>query len=94
MWISSQDGINRYNGKEIFRFNHPRFYENGKPFKHVIGLTEDSNGDIWIGIHQGLYKYQQVKNTFKNFDVFQSSEEPKKSPNHFASVRNEIWVSD
>lgn len=31
MWIGSQDGINRYNGKYFFHFEFSQYYENCKP---------------------------------------------------------------
>ncbi|HEX5155420.1 MAG TPA: two-component regulator propeller domain-containing protein [Parafilimonas sp.] len=92
MWISSQDGINRYDGKEFFHFNDARFYENCEPVKYIYGITEDKNGDIWIGSVQGLYRYSQSSNTFKKFDIF--SNEKEKTAVVFAAVNDEIWLFD
>lgn len=94
MWISSQDGINRYNGKDFLHFSDPRFYDNCKPFKQVYGIVEDLNGDIWVGTKQGLYKYQQSRYKFRKYDVFINEISNDRIALPFAVKGNEVWFSD
>jgi len=94
MWLSSQDGINRYNGKDFFHFGSAYFFENCEPVKNIFGIVEDAKADIWMGSIQGLYRYQRDRNTFKKYDLFENKNGSDKICVPFASVGREIWVSD
>jgi len=62
MWLGTQDGINRFDGKNI------EVYLSGASGKstNVQGIAEDTSGNLWIGSHQGLYQYIRKKNLFVN----------------------------
>ncbi|MEO1653181.1 MAG: two-component regulator propeller domain-containing protein, partial [Bacteroidota bacterium] len=53
IWISTQYGVNRYDGKEFKLYHH----EPGNP--HSLGANwvyftyEDSKGNLWMGTHAG-----------------------------------------
>jgi signal transduction histidine kinase/ligand-binding sensor domain-containing protein len=94
MWISSQDGINRYNGNEFFHFNDPKYYKNCPPFKQAFGLVADVYGDIWMGSARGLYRYSQRKNLFEKFEVFDRKTKLNNMVLAFAAIGSEIWVTD
>jgi signal transduction histidine kinase/ligand-binding sensor domain-containing protein len=94
MWISSQDGINRYNGNEFFHFNDPKYYKKCTPFKQAFGLVADVFGDLWMGSAKGLYRYSQSKNVFENFEVFSRNKESNNVVLAFAAIGSEIWVTD
>jgi ligand-binding sensor domain-containing protein len=89
MWLSSQDGINRYNGIESFHFTDSFFYENCKPLKQIFGIVEDVNVDIWMGFRQVLYKYQQERNKFKKIDMMPNNQVSGKIVMPFAVFGNE-----
>lgn len=94
MWLSSIDGINRYNGKEFFHFKAPRYYEDCKPVTQVWGLVEDANTDVWMGSMQGLYRYQRGRNTFVKYDIFTPLQGTGVVNMPFAIVGTEVWVTD
>jgi ligand-binding sensor domain-containing protein len=60
LWLGSQDGINRFDGKKIEVFLSGASGES----TNVQGIAEDSEGNIWIGSHKGVYKYLRSKNKF------------------------------
>lgn len=66
LWLSTADGINRYNGYEMYH------YKNNSNEKHSIyGITrfrflEDKNRDIWISHDRGVSVYNRIKDNFDN----------------------------
>ncbi len=77
LWIGTDKGVCRYNGKEFSYFNK----DNGLTSNFVFCITEDMKGNIWFGTFEGgLCKYDGTKITpylladkqeFKNiFQVF------------------------
>ncbi|TDE17523.1 ligand-binding sensor domain-containing protein [Dyadobacter psychrotolerans] len=60
MWLGSQDGINRFDGKNI------EVYLSGASGQstNVQGIAEDTAGNLWVGSHKGLYQYIRKKNAF------------------------------
>ena len=43
--------------------------ENGLPHEKVVGILEDSKGNLWISTGKGLSKFNSETKTFKNFGV-------------------------
>ncbi|MCE7039467.1 two-component regulator propeller domain-containing protein [Dyadobacter sp. CY312] len=60
LWLGSQDGINRFDGKKIEVFLSGASGES----TNVQGIAEDSQGNVWIGSHKGVYKYIRAQNRF------------------------------
>lgn len=59
LWISTEDGLNRYDGHRFKQFKHDPQNENSL-FQDVVGQTYvDKNGNVWISYPSGdfsLYK--------------------------------------
>jgi ligand-binding sensor domain-containing protein len=60
LWLGSQDGVNRFDGKEVEVFLSGASGES----TNVQGIAEDSTGNIYIGSHKGVYKYKRSTNRF------------------------------
>ncbi|MFA6582457.1 MAG: two-component regulator propeller domain-containing protein, partial [Paludibacter sp.] len=54
MWISTSNGLDRYDGYEFIHFNS-RNMENHLQNDNVHCVEEDKNGNLWIGTENGLY---------------------------------------
>ncbi len=91
IWLSSQDGIIRYDGKSFFHFSDSFYYEDGNAPKQIYGLVEDAAGDIWMGSRKSLYRYSQYKNVFQKIDVPAEIKPNTKTLIAFASVGEEVW---
>lgn len=54
MWIGTEDGLNRYDGKTIKIYNCNNKNENSLSSTYITDLAEDFLGNIWIGTDNGL----------------------------------------
>ncbi|MDP2237065.1 MAG: two-component regulator propeller domain-containing protein [Bacteroidales bacterium] len=68
MWFGTNDGLNRYDGKNmiIYRRNHAD--KNSLPNNNILSLGQDYKNRIWIGtMGSGLFYLDPVRNTFHSF---------------------------
>jgi len=67
MWFGTEDGLNRYDGRNfiIFRSNpeNPNTISN----KWIEQIFEDSYGNLWLGSRGGLTQFNPVRETFTRF---------------------------
>lgn len=54
MWIGTIDGLNRYDGYSIKKYNIDSSNSNSLSNNTINSLAEDSMGRIWIGTYDGL----------------------------------------
>lgn len=54
MWIGTEDGLNRYDGKIIKVYNCNNKSKNSLSSTYITDLIEDIHGNIWIGTDDGL----------------------------------------
>jgi hypothetical protein len=67
MWISSQGGLNRFDGHVVKRYVHDEFDRETISKGEIRGLAESPNGDIWMGTEVGLSRYHRKNNQFQNY---------------------------
>lgn len=67
VWISSDKGLNRYDGNSIytFRYNPEDSYSLASNSCNVI--FEDSQDRLWINTDEGISLYDRKKQTFTNY---------------------------
>lgn len=70
MWFGTQNGLNKYNGKDFIVYNK-QFEEDGLN-KFILCLHEDEDKDsssfLWIGTNStGLIRFDKYKEEFKSF---------------------------
>ena len=72
IWVGTQNGLNRLvetpKGVIFERYQHEKHDPNSLGNNVIVCLSEDLLGRIWIGTQlNGLYIYDQTKQTFTNF---------------------------
>ncbi|MDF1698526.1 MAG: two-component regulator propeller domain-containing protein [Saprospiraceae bacterium] len=69
IWISTQDGLTKYNGSQFIQYNYNRKDRNSIPHNYVWTTFEDSRKNIWVGLFGGgLCLFDKVTNKFYQHD--------------------------
>ncbi|MFH2053693.1 MAG: two-component regulator propeller domain-containing protein [bacterium] len=65
IWLGTQDGVNRYDGRQIISFKADPENPSSISDPNVWCLTEDPNGDLWIGTEGGGFnRFDRCTETF------------------------------
>ncbi len=54
LWFSTRDGVNRYDGYRCTVFRHDPFDPSSLPWTAMESITEDREGNIWLGCSMGV----------------------------------------
>lgn len=66
LWIGTYDGLNRYDGAHFYVYRKGKD-KNSLPDNTVHRLAEDKKGNIWGVTDNGVFCYNQQKNSFTNY---------------------------
>ena len=61
IWLGTQHGVQRYNGRSFTNFTIENSDSIGLSHNYINDFCEDGNGDIWIATSIGLNRYSRVK---------------------------------
>jgi signal transduction histidine kinase/ligand-binding sensor domain-containing protein len=67
LWITSYEGLNRFDGTSFLHFNSYPVKRNSIKGTETSGLVEDSLHKIWIGSGEGLNRYDPVTDSMTTF---------------------------
>lgn len=68
IWIGTQEGLNRYDGKDIKVFQHDYSDPASLPHDWVWSLLPDDDGTLWVGTDGGgLSRFDTQTNRFQHF---------------------------
>lgn len=72
LWLGTQDGINRFNGKNFEVFTADKGYDIAS--EYITTTITDNAGNIWFGTHDGLVQYHLKSEQFHSYNVDQQLE--------------------
>lgn len=67
MWIGTQDGLNRYDGKNIRIFRNLPTDSTSLTDNWIGKIAEDSEGNLWISTQNALHSYNPLSGKFKRY---------------------------
>jgi signal transduction histidine kinase/ligand-binding sensor domain-containing protein/CheY-like chemotaxis protein/AraC-like DNA-binding protein len=68
MWFGTGNGLIRFDGTNIYRYEHVRGNKNVITDNRINAITLDGSGNLWIGTAQGLVIYDPERDHFINAD--------------------------
>ncbi len=70
LWISTADGLNRYDGNNVKVFKNDPNDSTTIPTNDCYSVAEDSDGFIWIGVSNNIIaKYDPKNVTFQSYHI-------------------------
>jgi diguanylate cyclase (GGDEF)-like protein/PAS domain S-box-containing protein len=67
IWIATQDGLNRYDGKNFVYYRHDSTDNKSIANNFIRKIFIDSTNVLWVGTNKGLSRYNESLNNFDNF---------------------------
>ena len=67
IWIATQDGLNRYDGKNFVYYRHDSTNKNSIADNFIRKLFIDNKKVLWVGTNEGLSRYNESLDNFDNF---------------------------
>ena len=96
IWIATQDGLNRYDGKNFVYYRHNSADKNSIADNFIRKLFIDKDNILWVGTNEGLSRYNESLDNFDNFlhqDNDNNSLKDNEIWNIYQDQQNNIWVS-
>jgi len=94
IWIGTEDGLNRFDGKSFLNFFH---YDNDKtslPSSAIYSLFLDENKQLWVGTFSGLCRYDYSSGKFIAASIKDTYNKQINSPIKAITKggNNELWL--
>ena len=71
IWVGTQEGLNRYDGRTIKRFVHSHSDPGSLSHDYISDLLVDSAGQLWVAtMGGGLLRFDERKQRFSTFSSF------------------------
>jgi len=68
VWLGTEDGLVRYDGRELARYAYSRNAHDGLPGNFVYQIVEDANRDLWVALKDaGVARWNRATDTFTVF---------------------------
>ncbi|MDP2338748.1 MAG: hypothetical protein Q8N05_20315 [Bacteroidota bacterium] len=92
VWISSFDGLNRFDGVSCISFRSSIDKKNGLKGTLFLNILEDKNSNLWIGSNAGLNFYNRRLDQFQNFRIEGIGNGEQFYSPFYIDNRNNIWL--
>ncbi len=94
LWIGTQEGLNRYDGKTIKIFRHLNGDDNSISNDYVRDIIIDKSGNLWIATQGGLNRFKEKNETFEKLEILNSdSNKVTRLNSLFEDDSGNIWIA-
>jgi ligand-binding sensor domain-containing protein len=94
IWVATEDGLNRFDGMKFNVFSHDPNNNNSLKSNYVTSLTEDLNGNLLVGLINGVQIFHHETETFKDVEFFVSDERIHPYVSSIVASKNgNIWIA-
>jgi diguanylate cyclase (GGDEF)-like protein/PAS domain S-box-containing protein len=67
IWIATQDGLNRYDGKKFVYYRHDGTDKSSIANNFIRKIFIDKENIMWVGTNEGISRYNEELDSFDNF---------------------------
>ncbi|MBO0322202.1 response regulator [Muricauda sp. CAU 1633] len=94
IWIATEEGVDRFNGKDFKHYNLPKLYEYRTANYVEYHINIDSNNRIWLITLGGLlYRYESQRDEFVLYHTIREKPESEQEVNDFyIDHTNKLWI--
>lgn len=65
LWLATQEGLNRYDGKRVEIYRSNILSEQGIAPGPLIGIKEDARGNVWVATRTSIQRFDTANRTFE-----------------------------
>jgi len=69
LWLGTQEGLNRYDGKKLKVFRHLNNDKTSLSNDYIRDIISDKSGGLWIATQAGLNQFIETNETFKRIEI-------------------------
>ncbi|RIV27777.1 hypothetical protein DYU11_05635 [Fibrisoma montanum] len=69
IWMGTENGLCRYDGRSVKSYYYNRDQKNSIPHNRVTALYTDADGKVWIGTAHGLAQFDYEAQNFRRFPI-------------------------
>jgi len=91
IWLSTEDGLNRFDGINFKVFKHNTANPNSLPSNYIDFMYKDTEGAIWLSTRQGIFQFDT--NTEKYIKFKPGASISVNDLTTITSVKNIVWFS-
>lgn len=96
MWFGTQDGLNRYDGKDFKLYKHSHKNSNSIISSIIRVMIETSDGQLWVGTASGgLSRFRRESNDFENYMYSEKDKNSLSGKDVFAlfeDSKKNLWI--
>lgn len=92
MWFGTQEGLNRYDGKELRVYRYNAKNPNSIAHDVIRAIQEDAQGVLWIATSGGLSQYRPSTDDFKSLPLKDADKDVLRFNTLFLDSLGTLWI--
>ncbi|MCZ4410066.1 ATP-binding protein [Cryomorphaceae bacterium 1068] len=94
LWVSTGDGLNRYDGYDFKTYKNVPGDSTSLPINFTQAIYEDRNNNVWVGSFGTVSKYNRQKDNFISYELDKGPNVTIALVNQiFEDQKNRLWVA-